>query len=259
MLSEPSTPTIGRAKALLAKGYLLWSSTAQSEARPYLEQAAGIAKELGEESILAYSKGLLGAVVIALGDYDSARVYLQESLAMGRRLAFDRRNIVGKALCFLADIPFAQGDDEAARRLYEEAAAVARELNDINTLTYCSRRLGYVALILADYSKAAECFSESLRWNQQIRHLQGINRCIAAFASMWVAQGKLVEAAQLCGAVEGFLSARSASLFYWDAPFFNRSLIKLRGDLPKPVFERAWSKGYKMTLDQAVEFALGES
>ena len=79
---------------------------------------------------------------------------------------------------------------------------------------------------------------------------------MAAFACLRAAEGKLKQAAQLCGSVEGFLASVSASLFHWDEAFFNLNVSKLREELPEAVFSRAWQSGYKMTLDAAVECAL---
>ena len=153
MLSHATQPTMGRAKALVSMGFLYWASTEHLEAKPYLEQASIMARELEQNTVLAWSESHLGAVMIALGDYEGARPHLEGVQAVSKSLAHSGRLVLGWTTAFLGDIPFAQGDEEAARRLYEASTALARETYDINTLTYCSRRLGYLALKQGHYLK----------------------------------------------------------------------------------------------------------
>jgi predicted ATPase/DNA-binding SARP family transcriptional activator len=256
MLARATRPTTGRAKALLTIGYLYWAASQHEDAKPYLEEASSISRQLGENTVLAWSEGHLGAVLIALGDYESAKPHLETVSEISKSLADGGKVVMSLTSAFLGDIPFAQGDEDAARTLYEESAALAKETYDINSLTYCTRRLGYLALKQGAFSIAERRFTESLRYNQEISHIQGINRCVAAVACLRAAQGKLEQATQLCGAVEGFLGSVSASLFHWDQVFFNLNVSRLQADLPEPRFKRAWMRGLKMSLQEAVEFAL---
>ena len=258
MLSHASASSIGCAKALVSMGMLHWASSEHEQAKPYLERASRVARELKDQRVLAWSESHLGAAMIALGEYDDARPHLEEVRRITRSLTVQGNLILGWTLAFLGDIPFAQGDQEAARELYEESARFAEETHDINTLTYCSRRLGYLALQQSQYAMAQQCFTESLRYNEEISHDQGINRCVAAFACLRAAQGRSEQAVQLCGAVEGYLISVSASLFHWDEEFFKLNLSNLRGKLPETRFRKLWTKGQKMSLTEAVALALSK-
>jgi predicted ATPase/DNA-binding SARP family transcriptional activator len=258
MLSHASFSSIGCAKALVSMGMLHWASSEHEQARPHLERASRMARELKDQRVLAWSESHLGAALVALGEYDDARPHLEEVRGITQSLPVQGSLILGWTLAFLGDIPFAQGDPQAAKELYEESARLAKETHDINTLTYCSRRLGYLALQQSQYAMAEQCFTESLQYNEEISHDQGINRCVAAFACLRAAQGRSEQAAQLCGAVESYLASVSASLFHWDEEFFKLNLSRLREKLPEARFQKLWMKGQKMSLAEAVALAFSQ-
>jgi tetratricopeptide (TPR) repeat protein len=225
-------------------------------ARRYLEQAIAMAEQTGDVYAAAWSRGYLGAALVALGEYGPAKKELESAATMARGLPEPASNITIWALGFMGDIPFAEGDNEAAARLYREALELAEQVHDYNSLTYSSRRLGYLALREQRYAEAEAFFKMSLEANQQLGHLQGINRCLAAFACLRAATGESTRAVELCGAVDSLLRKMSASFFHWDETFFKDVVASLRKELPPAAFDRAWARGQKLSLDEAVARAV---
>ncbi|MGE5073173.1 MAG: tetratricopeptide repeat protein [Anaerolineae bacterium] len=244
------------AKGYMTLGFLYWASTEQASARPDLERAIELAERYGDPYTQGWSRGYLGAVLVALGEYEPAREQLEAAVHIGRQMGERGRDMTLWSAGFLGDIPFAQGDNELARRLYTEALEGALRTRALNLMTYVSRRLGYLALTEGRYADADRYFRDSLEANQRIDHLQGINRCLAAFACLRAAEGKLTEAVELCAVVETFLAKMSASFFHWDAAFFRGVEDNLRGRLSAPTFEKAWKRGTEMSQEQAVALAL---
>jgi len=259
MLTMTDKPTLGRARALYSLGFLYWTVNNFSEARRSLEEALTISRKLDDRLTLARSLGYLGAVAAAEGDYALTQSLLEESLNVARELGPVGRKAASWALAFLGDVHFAQRDYAGSKKLYEEAVALTKESHEKNMLGLMIRRLGYVALKQFDNTRATEYFKESLKLNQEVGHSVGICASLTALANLALAQGKSSSAAQLYGAVEGYLNNLSLQLFYSDKIEYQLGVSNLRKQLMDAKLEKAWTKGAAMTMKQAIEFALKES
>lgn len=259
MLAITDKPTLGRARTLYSLGFLYWTVNNFSEARRYLEEALTISRKLDDQLTLARSLGYLGAVASAESDYIRARSLLDESLRIARGLGAAGRKAASWALAFLGDVHFMQGDYTSSKKLYEEAVALAKEAHEKNMLGLMIRRLGYIALKQLDNMQATQYFKESLKSNQEVGHSVGLCACLSAFANLALAQGKPFHAAQLYGVVESYLNTLSSPLFYSDEIEYKLGVSNLQKQLGEVAYEKAWSKGSEMTMEQAIEFALKET
>jgi tetratricopeptide (TPR) repeat protein len=130
ILSFPAATarTTMRAKALNAAGVIQWFEGKYAEARPLLEEAEAIAREVGDQRELALAVRFLGHVLYNLGEFESVARSLEESLVLARKLQ-DRYGIAW-SLHFLGDLVLQQGNPERAQRLYEESIDLVRELKE---------------------------------------------------------------------------------------------------------------------------------
>jgi predicted ATPase/DNA-binding SARP family transcriptional activator len=259
ILSKPGAQaeTIARAKGVNALGHLEWSLGNLREARSALEEALAIGRKLGDKTTMAWALAYLGAVADFQGDYAAVPPFIEEALAASPDAGFIGKNIRGVALCFLGDVPMHEGDFERAEALYEEGVSLLREVQSKNFLTYPLRRLGYVALLQGDYVKAEGLFRECLKLNQELGHQMGITACVAALAEGIAAQGDQVRALELFGAVDASLEAMNSQMFSPDQIEYERYLAAVRVGLDETTLNAAWAKGRAMTLEQAVDYALG--
>lgn len=251
--------TIERARALYATGFLWWSLYDFSLARTCLEESISIAERLGDTPTLAWALGYLGWTLSSLGEYDQAQGLLERAVALARSLGEAGDQAAVSSMSVLGDIPYWSGDLAQARKLYEEAIAFTRELHNINTMTFPLRRLGYVALRQADPDEAASLFAESLRYNQQLKHVPGMTACIAGFAAARLVKHEYQAAALLSGCVEVLLERFGAPFFMADKVEFERTVTLLKEQMQPARFHEAWMAGRAMQLDQAISFALNGS
>jgi predicted ATPase len=256
VLDDSNEPTIERAKALHAGGFLLWSLNNLSDARAYLEESIETAEKLGDKLTMAWSLGYLGWTFDGLGEYDAAKASLEKSLAIARSLGEAGKHVAGRSLAFLGDNPYRQGNLAEARKLYKEAILFIREIREINLLAYPLRRLGYLTLREKDYGEAVELFGESLELNHQLDHLQGMVACLAGFAAINLAKRHLEKAAILCGCVENLLHQIGVPFYFLDSVEYERCVAQLKETLDEKTLSVAWSEGRAMTLEQAIELAL---
>jgi hypothetical protein len=71
-----------------------------------------------------------------------------------------------------------------------------------------------------------------------------------------MAQENFTRAATLFGAADALLTILGNRFLLVDQTFYERNLAVLRAQLPAADFDAAWEAGRKLTLEQAVAFAL---
>ena len=257
-LDAQNEPTAERATALDVGGFLLWSLNRLEEARASLEESIRIAEQLKDDSLLVWPLMYLGWTFWGLKEYERAREYLERSLSIARSLGESGKGAVAVAMAYLGDIPYAQGNLAEARKVYEEAISMLRDLGNPSMLSPSLRRLAYVEARETKFDKAVSLFNESLESNLQLGHQHGTIACLAGFAAIHLAKGNTEHAAVLYGCIENLLEQLGSTLLFTDTVEYERSVAHLRQRLDEQILSRAWSKGGKMTLDQAIELARKE-
>jgi predicted ATPase/DNA-binding CsgD family transcriptional regulator len=253
-LPQAKARTTTRAKALNAAGFIQMFEGNYVEARPLLEEALAIAREVGDERELAPAVRFLGHVRYYLGENEVAVLLLEESLALARKLQ-DRSGIAW-SLHFLGDLILQQGNPDRAQRLYQESIDLLRGLDDKALLGYATRRLGLVMRGYQDYARSNALCQESLELNLAIGDRRGVAGSLVGLAGLAIAQGHTVHAAQLLGAAERLLNDIGAHFFFSDQVEYQRHIDNLRTQLGSASFDMAWAEGQTMSMEQAVAHAL---
>jgi non-specific serine/threonine protein kinase len=256
---EAAGRTAARAKALNVAGFLHGVADNQTEARPLLEEALAIGRELRDPWSIATSLRFLGSVATNLGDYVAAQSFLEEGLEIWRQLGPTAKHGTAWSLVYLGDLALAQGNYEQAQTLYGESAILLSKVVDKSLLADPFRRMAHVALHQGDWQKATVLCQESLDLNLEVGHKQGIAACLAGLAEIAAARGHTIRAAQLFGAVGALLDETATLLLPADRTEYHRNVASTRAQLSEAAFEAAWTEGAAMTLGQAIVFASTES
>jgi predicted ATPase/transcriptional regulator with XRE-family HTH domain len=242
-------------------------------ARSLYEESLALKKELGDKWSIAISLNNLGLVVQEQGDYAAARALYEESLALARELG-DTRG-VAISLSTLGNIAHLQGDNLGARSLYEQSLALKKELGDKRGIAMSLSNLGLVALEQRDYANARSRFEESLALREELGDKWGIALSLAGLGGAAVglgnsgsgenapeAAGDLSEVrrgVRLLGVVEALLESTRAVLQTEDRLPYERAIASARALLGEDEYGQLWAEGRAMTLQQAIEYALGQS
>jgi non-specific serine/threonine protein kinase len=253
-LPEAKEPTTARAKALKAAGMIQLFDANYTEARPLLEEAVTIAREVDDLRELALAVRFLGHVLYNLGEYEAAAALLEESLQLAHKLQ-DHYGIAW-SLHFLGDLALRQGNREQAQSLYQESISRLRELKDSTVLAYTLRRLGMVMRGNHDYARAKALCQESVRLNFALRDRRAVAASLVGLAGLAFVEGHAVDAAKLLGAAERLLNDANAHLHLDDQREYELHLESVKSQLDVPTFNQAWAEGQAMTIEQTVAFAL---
>jgi predicted ATPase/DNA-binding SARP family transcriptional activator/Tfp pilus assembly protein PilF len=253
-LASPSAVQFkqARARALNTAGLLLCLLGDTASARHLLEEALSILKASNNKAGLAWTLQFLGLVLAYDQEYDLADAAFQKGLALTRKMAGVHAN---NFLHFLGDIDLQKGDRSRAKKTYEESVNLLRAIGSKSFLAYPLRRLGYLALTENDIAKAGKYFQESLAINVEVGDKRAVAACLASLAALALYLDKPVLAARLSGVVESLLESLSVNLVYTDQAELGRIRGQLLTLLDEATFTAAFTEGWEMREEQAIELA----
>jgi predicted ATPase/DNA-binding XRE family transcriptional regulator len=221
------------------------------------EEELAVFRDLGDTGGAAWALRELGITARNQGDHDRAMPLFEESLALfqgrGDRLG------LGRVLEELGVAARFRGDHGRAAALLEEALALLRELGDKRGIALTLLDLGTLASDRAEYEAGAALLAEGLTRLGELGDQRGIAQALEALAVVACARGTSVRAARLLGAATALREAIGAPLPPVEHAAHERTLACARADLGEPAFERAWSGGWALPIDQAVAEALADS
>jgi predicted ATPase/class 3 adenylate cyclase/TolA-binding protein len=243
--------------ALYWLGELAWAQGDYGQAAKRYEEALALGRDVDEKWAAAFILADLGAMARSQGDYSQASKMLEQALALFR----EAENKWGIATAFygLGEVAWAQGDYELATKKFEEALTLGRQLNGKYIIALALYGLGKVAQSRGEYDSSLELHKEALTIRRGTGDRPGIAYSLEAFASLAFAQQRMERAAQLFGAMEALHELIRFVLSPVERAERERDLAAVCAALGKEAFSNAYDEGKKMTLDEAVAYALEES
>jgi predicted ATPase/DNA-binding SARP family transcriptional activator/DNA-binding CsgD family transcriptional regulator len=152
-----------------ARGYL-------SEGRRWLEGSLSLS-DAGATQAQAWALDGAGWISLFQGEFDAAKMFLEEALAMFRELE-DREGIAST----LANLGFVammgQRNDIPVPALLEEARELRPTLRDHRTVAYLLLLEGVVTIGRGELAFAMELHEESLALLREVRDVQGVGGCL---------------------------------------------------------------------------------
>jgi DNA-binding NarL/FixJ family response regulator len=187
-------------------------------ARPRIEEALAIARELGDTAGIAYALQRLGELVYWEGNYPLARAHLEQALALRREMG--ERLKLPEILDDLGYAALREGDYATAAACFRESLTFDTELG--------ARRYGWVRVaglvVLADAQrKGAGAGERGLR-----------------------------QAAKLLGAAEGLREVAGVKIDLQMRVELDRDSATIRAQLDDATWRQAWEEGRALSLEQAM-------
>jgi predicted ATPase len=130
----------------------------EADARPLLEEALALHRQLGDRHGIATCLLTMGIVARRHGDRRAAQSYFEQSVALLR--ALDDGPNTARALIALAMVLRLEGEHGRARRLLEEALALARAAGALRRAAEALEELHQIEHELGDDAAAAALFKE---------------------------------------------------------------------------------------------------
>jgi predicted ATPase/DNA-binding SARP family transcriptional activator len=219
-----------------------------ASARSLFEESLAIYRELGDQGSVAHVLSYLGHVDTCQGDYALARSLLEESLTIGRKLG--NKGSIAFSLSYLGIVAHEQRDYALAHILLEESLTIYRELGDKGGIARVLSNLGRAAYFEGDYDSARSLTEEILLLQRELGDRRGIANYLEMLALLACKQNRSQRSARLWGAVAVMYEALGLPL--------SEGEEQVRESLGEAAFSAAFEEGRAMTLEQALDYALGE-
>jgi predicted ATPase/DNA-binding winged helix-turn-helix (wHTH) protein len=275
-------------------GALTTSQGDYDAASSYLEQSLTLYEEQGDKWGIGASLNALAVSARDRGDYESAQKNFERSLACWRALSdhlstarclhnlanvakirgdfvralsalqeattlfIEQDDPIGAAwsLNQQGDIAREQRKLEPARALYERALAAFRAAGDRWGSARSLADLGTVYCELSDYPKAHHTYRQAMEIFKELGHRRGIARALEGIACLAAAQGDAGRALRLAAAAAHLRRQVGASLPGEEQNRLDERLRRGWEKLGPVAGNEAWAKGFSMSLDKAVDYAL---
>jgi predicted ATPase len=253
LLDVDANRTAARARALNGAAVMAASTGDPVSVRLRSEEALALHRELGDAFGIAYSVFSLGMAATEEADWTTALPYFEESLARFRELGEEHYALV--AADGVAWTSGELGDLERRRAGHED---VLRQARAQHNWAIAASELDQLAQIARDEGRIDDSLSmlaESLRIKSDLEMPGLIVESLSRFAETLVVAGRAETAAQLVAAAEALREEMGGS-HSWVIDVNENTLTQLRIQLDDATLEEAREHGRRLTVDEAVAFAL---
>jgi non-specific serine/threonine protein kinase len=250
---HPAGPTLGRARALFAAGWLAVIQESTEAAGTLPAESVAMWRVLGDRPGLSYALWLDGFVRRPRAP-DTALRLGQESLRLAQ--AAGDEILTSWVTSLMGELRRVQGDLATAARLLEADRDLMLEREDYFGASLVLRILAHVAVQQGDHARATALLKERLVLVRQLRDRWNLPDAIESLA--WVAgvAGRAERAARLYGAGEALRQASGTGLLGERQTRRERRLAILRDSLGEARFVAAWAAGHALSLEDAIAEAL---
>jgi predicted ATPase len=242
-------PPVWRARALRVHGESAWVAGDYEAGARDMEESLSLFRELGDECGIA-----IGLHRLAVG-----AIFVENDHARGRQLldeCFEHSpspKVVGDAVAKLAGLEHAEGNLERALELYEEAAIRCKEIGFTWMEAQTRIDIAEVADQLGRTELARQQAREGVELCRQCDDRQLMLFALAIVARVAASGGEDERAGRLWGAIEA--EELRGRVGQWER-FRDEHASTVVRDSPE--FERGRSEGRSLSLEDAVEYAIGE-
>jgi hypothetical protein len=203
---------------------------------------------------VAWALALLGYTM--LRERSVAMPIVEESLALFREL--NHLPGIAQALNIIGEIARFSGDDDYARRAYEECLAVSQQTGEARRIIFIYNNLTFIALHEGEAERARDLGRQGLQLARAINNRLQLATALAQLAGAIGALDQPQQAARLLGASERAMERLGAFHQPNDKREIDGIIASVHAQLDEATFQAAWAQGRELTLEQAVAQALDE-
>ena len=196
-------------------------------------------------------------IFFACGNFEEAKVEARRMIEYCDRLG--ERNLQSRALSILALIAEAENDFPGAVAYAQKALALKREMGAAAEIAFGLNLIGIFQYKQGNVEAARQCIRDSLEFVRRGEVRDGIIANIFVYLSGLFVEDKTRVAIQILAFTESLAQTFAVSRdAVFDKPYFSRFVAAGREKLTEDEFTSAWEAGSKMTLDEAIAYALKE-
>lgn len=274
---------------------LAYSQGDNARGIPLAQRAVELARQAGDQRLLALALGFQASSTLFLGRYQEAEPLVQEALVAAREsgdktLAGMPLSMLGQSIAMrepgsplaqsyaaegsalmeqsgdrwvaamsqlgLAMGAKARGDLADARLRFSSIGPLFQELGDRHRLNMVRSELAHIDRYEGNLDKAEAAYRETILHWKRLGHRAAIAHQLESFAFIAEARQDNQRAARLYGAAEALRQVIGIDMTPAEKVEYGGQVARLRAGLDEKVFSAAWAEGRLMTMEQAVTYAL---
>jgi predicted ATPase/DNA-binding XRE family transcriptional regulator len=236
-----------------ALNVLGWDHRDFKRAFVYWREATTLYRQLGHWDGLAHNLSSLGLFLLMDGQLAAAQKCLDEANSLFQQLNIQRRSHL---LSGLGQIALMGGDFEQARACFQEDARINNELGSRIDYLWAMSRLGFAELRTGNIIGARQIFAESAQSFQKDGSKIGVVFTLEGMSNLYIAVGKAKIAARLIGWTDATRREIGDTRPRLEQVDIEKVIAACIAKMGKEEFSNVYEDGKKLTLDQAVAFAL---
>ncbi|NOK61257.1 MAG: hypothetical protein GFH27_549305n26 [Chloroflexi bacterium AL-W] len=225
-----------------------------SQAAIFYEQAAYLNQIVGSKPNMARSLYGLGTVKLHQGNFEVAITYYKRGLTLSEELGdkniiLNALNGMGRAYLFLNSL-------NQAFLFTKRGLDIAREIDNKDSIINMLINLAHVTLAQKKYYKAGLLFKESLTTLRNFSMMRLIPECLEGFAIFFIMQQHLTDAIHLWSHAQKLRKTCRVPVLPTDNWLCEKHVTETRTHLDEDTWQQAWETGQKMSLEEAIDYAL---
>lgn len=251
-------PSVDRAKALWASGYLAIRQGDMSAALATLEECRQLALQLEDEATLAHAVQLCGYAELLSNKLSLAVPLLEQALSYERALKVPSAHLA-TALFRLALATGLQGDVKHALTLCEECREICNDHSESWGLSWSLWVLGVLRWLEGDVSQMAAHLHQCLQIERPGNDPIIVAFCIEFLAWAAAAQGEAERSAELLGISRNLWKPFGEFLFGFQRymEWHEQCERQTRHALGEREFQIASRRGAQLSISQAISHVVG--
>jgi len=250
----PAAPLTLRIEKLCGLGHVLLGRGKLERAEAVSKEALALAEQSEDERGMSNAWANLGLIAQAAGRLDEVAAPFEQHVRHAHRSG--DVGLKNQALVQLAEVARIQGDLDRARRLLEEALAMAQTLESSWDCARITTLLGHVAFQQQNYPLARARYRESLGLLRAFGSPTYIAWCLEGVAAVLGAEEQQVSATHLCAVAASLRTRAGTPLPPTEHEIFEQIVATAKATLGEAAFNAAWSVGAGITQEEAIDVAL---
>jgi predicted ATPase/class 3 adenylate cyclase len=246
-----------RAKTLNAASLITHARGEDADGARFAQHALSLACDINAVETCAWASLFISICLMAShGHTRDILTQAEDGLRLFRELDHKAGTVLG--LNTLGELARLEGDYASAGQFYEECLTLSIETDNKQREAISLANLSYVAYHEGNYNQAIDYGKKALSLFKSLQLEHAIAIALAMVVGPIGASGNPRLAARLLGASDAQLEIMGASIQLQDKCEIDRYKNAIREQLGEAEFNKAWSEGRAMSLEEAVACALDE-
>jgi tetratricopeptide (TPR) repeat protein len=176
--------------------------------------------------------------------------------AQGLAKELGSERVEAMALHGFGNLAAAAGDLAASRAAKVKAIEVFRRLGDLWAVSLITGCLGKACLAQKDYAAARHFLKEALTISGELGNKWSIPYALEAIADVCAAENQAAKAVRLYGAASAQREALALAFSPTEENSYRRSVMRLHELLPETPFKEEWNKGRALGFQAAIHLGM---